>query len=644
MEKNLAHEAVKILLKGNAGEFLISFDQKKRLMVGSAETCDVTIVNDTISPIHAVLEYHNGICTIYDMNSRLGTKVNGESTIKHSIKIGDTIELGAALFKVANIAEDVEGPPPVLPSLKERPGKKKLPPVAPKKAILYTDETPQIYDLSYPLSKDPEADFSEYIFEDSDRLYPIFNYSVNYNAVEVIILYKDKIISVDYIPDNISHAYMCGMAKGDCDVEYPYLAKQSRDIFLEMSETECVVHPLYGHKVSTIGGEEYDVDSAQPISLDFNDIVRFTRDDVQIFVRRTEAPPQVAPAPVFQDDPELRKYLAITLLLTLMFLGVVALFKVDKEVEKEKIPERIATILYKKLPKRSSVKKITKQKKKVVKKVVKQVKPKKRPPKKSQAAVKKTTANKKNKAKVIVRKKVKTAPKMAKTKNPSHRQVKRSQMRSSSKRVVARNRLRAKTKGRVDVYKNPSFTSSLNKLMAKGGSAGNFQAKVVSSTGGEIGVRGKSTRGAFKKANITSTVGSLSNATIGKLDQGSGVEGLVNKRTIGKASIPVETIVVGMDPNLIRQTLMQYLDQFRYCYQNALDASRSAFSGVVVLDFTIAASGRVSRANATAKRGHLKSSVQSCVVNVLRKIPFPAPPGGEIVEVRQPMNFYPKIK
>ena len=45
---------------------------------------------------------------------------------------------------------------------------------------------------------------------------------------------------------------------------------------------------------------------------------------------------------------------------------------------------------------------------------------------------------------------------------------------------------------------------------------------------------------------------------------------------------------------------------------------------------------------AGVKESSMPQIVKSCVVNVLRGIAFPSPKGGGVVEVTQPMNFYPK--
>jgi TonB family protein len=96
-----------------------------------------------------------------------------------------------------------------------------------------------------------------------------------------------------------------------------------------------------------------------------------------------------------------------------------------------------------------------------------------------------------------------------------------------------------------------------------------------------------------------------------------------------------------MDPDVIRRILLDHLPQFRYCYQKELERSGVEASGTVKLNFTIGASGHVSQAGIDGSSG-LPSEVKRCVVGVLRGISFPEPQGGGTVEVKQPMNFYPK--
>ena len=86
---------------------------------------------------------------------------------------------------------------------------------------------------------------------------------------------------------------------------------------------------------------------------------------------------------------------------------------------------------------------------------------------------------------------------------------------------------------------------------------------------------------------------------------------------------------------------MEFLPQFRSCYQRELERRGTEATGTIKLNFVIGSSGHVSKAGIDGSTP-LPRDVSGCVVNVLRGITFPEPMGGGTVEVKQPMNFYPK--
>jgi hypothetical protein len=148
--------------------------------------------------------------------------------------------------------------------------------------------------------------------------------------------------------------------------------------------------------------------------------------------------------------------------------------------------------------------------------------------------------------------------------------------------------------------------------------------------------------GTLQKANILTNVGSLTGATVGKIDSSKGAEGLATKGTIVLSGEPEDTVILGsMDPDMIRRILLDHLAEFRYCYQRELDAKDTAASGVLQLLFHINGRGRVSAANVRGP-SHITSTVKSCMANVLKGIVFPPPKGGGTVEVKQPLNLYPR--
>ncbi len=210
------------------------------------------------------------------------------------------------------------------------------------------------------------------------------------------------------------------------------------------------------------------------------------------------------------------------------------------------------------------------------------------------------------------------------------------------------------TQGTVDYYKPNDLANSLSGVLAKTGSLENVSTRkndAISGEGDTLAGGGGDTPGGagggatLKTAKLEHQSGSVSGLAGGKLDSTRGMGGIVTKGSFFTAEIPNRTVVLGgMDPATIRERLLEYLPQFRFCYQKVLDRTQTGYSGVVNLSFIIGPSGRVLSANAAATTGNMPDEVRDCVVNVLRGIPFPSPPSGGKVEVSQPVNFYPKTK
>ncbi len=619
---------------------------KRRVLIGSSLACDIYIPHSSVSAIHAVLEISNYGQKIYDMNSEKGTLVNGKKVVVNDISIGDVIGLGNQTFIFKDFSEK-EVLPPALNMLKE------LPKMA-RPTMQKATTQKHLPRVDYPLAKDPKAEFSEYIFEDVETLYPIFDYNINHGAIEIIILFNNKIFSVDYLPQKDGIYNLVGVNRSGRDLEFAYLGKEEKCPFVEVKGDDLFIFPLDGYEFFCIGDKKPGNGDNGPVCLCDNDIFRFSKGSTQIFVRQASAPPKVAPAPILRRDQDFKKYLFLVLGFLFISLAGLSVFDVDKEIEKEKVPARIATILYKKklvVNKNPSPDKTKNAPPKIKQKSPKQVKTKKIVKNQTEPKPKKTnkrvtvksgskTAKKVVKSKKVAPNKASVTRKSAKVtptnKRPSGKKnIGRSQRKTRSTRV-------AKSQGNVDVYKSMDFKSTISSLMAKGGSTkGVKSVKNADSSTGFGSVSSAGAGATLKTAQVSKNVGSFSGAASGSLDTSKGVEGLVSKKGIFTVGIPAKTIIRGgMDPDVIRRILMEHLPQFQYCYQKALDRSSRAFSGVVKLNFLIGASGHVTKAG--ARGPSLPSKVRGCVINVLRGIRFPEPMGGGVVEVNQPMSFFPK--
>jgi pSer/pThr/pTyr-binding forkhead associated (FHA) protein len=616
-----------------------------RYIIGRSESCDIVVKSPLVSSVHAVIEVTPNGCKVFDMNSRNGILINGKKEIVGSIKVGDKVHIADVELHFELYHEE-KSLPPVLETLSPNNSESSVTKkVAPEKIIQKDEESDEIPYIVYPLALDPKADESEYIFEDADELYPIFQYEYAEQAVEVMTLFQDRVYAVDYLSKQDATYKLKGFKPKKSDIELPTLGANETMTFVELKSGNCVVHHLEGFKLYHLEKDELKEKKEATANLQENDIIKLVHQDLEIYLRRVPTPPNVKAPPFFRMENSLKKALAAVLFLIFATLAGFNLFKVDPEMIKQKNPERVAAILYKPKPRTVTIAKPKQEVKKTAKKAVKK------------KIVKKTT--KKN-----VTEKVKNSPKKVVNKDPGKKTAPKKQITRKSppkpapkRKVVGKPKTtrttqvtKAKTaravvpkaKGHVDVYKSFNFKSTVSSIVAKGGSFKGANIKAARSTNdlNSANVGGSTTD--VKTANVSQDPGSLTGAATGKLAS-KGAEGLSAKTQIATAGIPSETVVLGsMDPDVIRSILREYLPQFRYCYQRALDASSSDISGVVKMNFIIGASGHVTRASVANSGSRVPTSTRNCMVNVLKGIKFPAPLGGGKVEVNQPFNLYPK--
>ena len=230
---------------------------KKRLIIGSTEACDILIKHKSVSTIHAVIEIKNNELKIYDMDSEHGTIVNGNKITVSSVSVGDLIvfgdygvklDVGTNLPPMIKIDEQVSMEPP-----------EPEPPIFPKRVNKRNNNQPPkgSYDLDeYPLSKLKNAEFSKYIFEDADEIKNIFHFDEYQDAVEFIFLKRHEIISIDYKKLNKKPIYLVGSGKGKNSVEFPYLGKDQKIMIVRDGEGDCELINLEGFSLTVIDDKQ----------------------------------------------------------------------------------------------------------------------------------------------------------------------------------------------------------------------------------------------------------------------------------------------------------------------------------------------------------------------------------------------------
>lgn len=622
---------------------IFNVPRKKRVIVGASDSADLRIAG--LSDIHCLIEFQNDRCKIYSLSKESHVKINGEQIVAGEIKVGDKVEIGKSSFVFENMTkrELPKGLPQGL--TKKKKAKKKAAPVVVDKGLPSAPEIEEEFDENYPLSSDPNTQFSEYIFEDADEIYPIFKYTVDKKAAEVIILHKGKILSVDYIPEKDGIFSLAGVEKSDNDIEFAYLGKDEKAPLLEIKGGEIYLNKVPGFKHQSFSDGKKNEGS---ILLGKDDIHLFEHEEIKIFVKGDEAPPLVKAAPILRRDNDFKKYLILCLLFVSGFLALVNFYQVDPDLEKEKAPERIATILYK--PKKLRVTKknnlVTKKvkKKKTQKAPIKKVVEVSNNTKKTDVAKGNIKAKGKNSGKKGIAKKGKPNKKKIVKKGTTKKVGKAGK--TSNK--VSRNKkvtTRTKNKGRVDTYKSADFSSSLSSLMAKGGTLNSFKNKGgVNETFEDSNARLSSEDSArVERAELEDKVGSLTSVSKGKLDSSFGTEGLVQKKQVYIAGVPYREVILGsIDRNDIMRILLENVPQFRYCYQSELDTRQEGIDGVLSLNFVIGPSGHVTQARVVKADKSLPRNVRSCITSHLKTIQFPRPKGGGQVSVNTPLNLHSK--
>jgi TonB family protein len=175
---------------------------------------------------------------------------------------------------------------------------------------------------------------------------------------------------------------------------------------------------------------------------------------------------------------------------------------------------------------------------------------------------------------------------------------------------------------------------------------GNLSGEVVGESGG---ARGLGMAGVGSGGGGFGT-GSLGAGRFGVKGVGSG-KGKGYGRGVGKMGarknrlpkvIPGRPLVMGsLDPEIIKRYIRKKRRQYQFCYSQQLQRYKN-LTGTVKITFTITGSGRVIGARVASAGTDLKNStVQNCVKNVTAGIVFPQPKGGGIVKVTYPFRFKP---
>ncbi len=664
--KNQIAKADLIVIK--VGDRSFRFE-KRRIVLGSVVSADVRVVGEGIAPIHAVLERdpETSELTLYDIASDTGVFVNGKRTITSSIKPGDSIALGSTQLSIG--------------FEKEKQG------AIPEKIWKSGGEN---------LYGDPQEDLAPLVLESMREVNEIFDYRPSAKrAVEVVMSWHGSILDIEHFVDRSS--VTIGPQRS-CDFGIPPVLGPRAERLIEFTQGRFVLHhhaKMTG-VVQSKGQLRKLQDLSSTVEFGVDDFAKVSVGEVDFYLSFTAAPPRLKRRRVVEKDPAFRRTLGASLLFMALLLWALIRMEGSQMVEMEELPERIATILYQPEKFTSMVKPEPKPLEKVEKKEKPQPKKEPVPPK-----PKKITLDIKPSEKPPLKeipkeltlepeKKAPSVPKVAqKRPGPATPSKPKSQPLPKQNQGNEGAGERAKgTEGKRGAPHAPKSDTPQNKATrpgpsAQSGGVGSVKSQVqgagnigmLEGVGSQIqNLLGGASAGLSKGGEkvrgfgVFNTEGNQGLALSGKGSGGGGsAEDLAGLSNHGKGGGRVgtglgaagkggsiiggkgrvvintgggdETVMLGaIDKSAVEAALLAHRDEFRLCYEREINAETPDLSGRVSTTFVIGSSGRVTQA------GILSSSLgnanaEGCILDVIRRIAFPVPRGGGVVQVNYPFKF-----
>jgi hypothetical protein len=568
---------------------------KKKLLVGSDARCDFRLADRSVSSLHAFLCVSGEGLSVKDLYSEGGVFVNGQRVAEASVFSGDTLTIGTLSFSVAGAeaAAPVFNPDAEIAAV-AAPAFVELPP---REGLVFIDG--EYCDITFddsgfePLAAIPEVQVGgDYVSLD-ETIAPLdIAYPVRGKRLEVI-------------------SYVNGLM-----MELSYLDLRNGDYHLNpvrRSKFDIVFHTLPKTKLFSIKNGElkfYPNDDIIPSAfwdkINLNDTLFLSHGTEQLSVRLVDHTVSWRGLPAFYRDRDFFRQsgkIFAGVFLPLLLLLFVTIPK------NENIKEELAVVY--KLPEK---------------------------------VVRPTEALEKSE--------LKAQELTSKSGNTGHKENDQSNQKVEFARASQNQKVQAKATAPAAAADRPVETAPVKAYEFNSSVA--FNSLVGDAP--KLNTDGSTAKNAVKdaafNAGAADTGALVAGAKIGvskfngsdKKGSGSasyGSRGLASKAGFDSSYLEPKTVVLGsMDPELLRKILREYIPQFRHCYQQELITNSDKIKGVIDLNFTISAAGKVSKYVIKVKDAQFSQKGVNCMGQVLGLIDFPKPKGGGLVDVRQPLNFF----
>ncbi len=643
--------------------------KKERIVIGSVTSSDLRLHGEGVSPIHAVVEFvtipvENVFpVTVFDLASETGVFVNGEKIVTKSLKFAEEVQIGR--FYISFYKDDPRSKtatPPKTDGIKRQV----------KTPALHLDEG-----HSYLL--DHDINQVEKIFKPRDS---------QTKALEVVMSWHGSILDIKHFFKNKS--VFIGAKMGN-DFPVPETFGGVRHQLIEDMGNSCRLS--FNNKMKGVIQKQGEIRTLGQIisagktdsgkfDLDDNDFAKISLGEIDFYISYTPAPPKLKMQRLLEKDPFTFRVLVTSLVLSLFFMFLLSRTHIPKKIEAEELPKRIATILYQPEKFKYIPKPPIRVKKAEIEKVKETPKLKLVPPKKQITKIDLKPSGKE--LPKVVPKQMSVGPgaekKVAK-KLPGR--VGSEAQEGAGAKAKGKEGMRGKPwiKRQSDTPQNLAKRQSPGGGVGRGGGrsqvpglgnvdalkgAGGKLKGMLSNLGRQLGRGGKELEGygevgTYGKGGLALSgtgkggggksdwLGGLADkgfgggrvgTGLGAAGRGSGIVGGGHRVNLQSAA-PEETVVMGgIDRDAIEAALMAHKDEFRLCYEREINAEHPNLSGRVSTTFVIGASGRVSQAGVLSTSLNNRNT-ERCIIKVIKRIQFPIPIGGGIVQVTYPFKFRP---
>jgi TonB family protein len=629
--------------------------QKPRLVIGSVESADIRLGGDGVAPIHAVLELTRegnpeGFLEpmLFDLASDTGVRVNGGTVVTGALKHGDIIEIGRHRLAFSMSRLDHVDPPIMV-----RAGNEKL-------------------------FRREDEDFSSLLSEEPPET-AIFDYSVaNQMALEVVMSWRGLILDIEHFVDQ-KQIRVGDSRKSDFGI--PAVLSSNTHVLVSNTGGQYQLHidpKMKGvlHRQGRLERVESLTSSAIPFGQ--SEFAKVSAGEVDFYLAFTSAPPKLRPGSDRRRDPFFVRTMALSLLFTGAFFFLVSRLGIPQQIEAEQLPERIATILYQPEKYSVPVPKVRVDKSKPENAVPEPKKPEEPKVTKIDLRPDPNNANKPIPKEMNVAQNTPAGgPKQSVSQNRAkegegarakgvegRRGQKTGAPGKTSQELAKRpspnggdgigggGNSEAAGIGNVDLMKGATdkiqdlLGNSAARLGKDGSKLQGFGGFTTRGTGGQAlsgsgqggGGDADTLAGGLGKKNMGG--GGRVGTGLGAAGDGSGIIG-GKTRVVIRSGGPEEAVVMGaIDASAIEAALLAHKDEFRLCYEREINAENPKLSGRVGTSFVIGAQGKVTQAG-IASTSLNNANAERCILNVIRRVDFPIPRGGGIVQVTYPFKFAP---